>query len=378
MTADNSLVLSSPTVLSKADPSAIELLMARGRAQHSSVLKETFQRAKEEVWSSETLAEHIASNIDAPLDVAQYLADEYLQLGEGIFIISTITGKVIGTLREEDIYLPAPVPREGSDRLAQPLPRIRPDIEAAIILQGFEDAREKRILETLQAKGHQTELLIALGDPRLLVATRLGRRSIVEDLANYDPKELLAACGGTSAAFLGCFELIDTEPSTTDLTYLSGTVFSKSIMGVQDPTTFNLRYDRALAIRAALVQGWVREIAGALSSMDLPVQTLNLNALSDRKGGLYVAAPHLVRPIWQVNPDLAVLPVSCRTYCISKPAGYIRVPKAFKALNKEVFDRWEASSYLDYEIWYDPRAFQFFEITGIDETPQVLLVDTPR
>ena len=61
-----------------------------------------------------------------------------------------------------------------------------------------------------------------------------------------------------------------------------------------------------------------------------------------------------------------------------KNAGYLRVPPAFETLSTEMFDRWEASAYLDYELWYDPAALQYFKLEGINETPQVLLVDYPR
>jgi hypothetical protein len=382
--SDKSLAVATPSVLSKAQPKCLDLLRARAYLQQSEASKELFKQAREENWSADALAFRLGSIVSEVIpesaceEVGRYLADEYTQLGDGIFVISTETGKIMGVLREEDIYLPNPVPREGSNVLAQPTPKLRPDIEAAIILQGFESERETRILATLAAKGHQTDLLRDMGDPRLLVATRQGRRAIVESLAVFDPKTLLEACGGTSAAFLQCFTLVTETPDILDLEHIKGSVQSKSVMGVQDPTTTNLHHNRAGTLRGALVQGWVREIAGALSRAgERFSKALNVDELG-RIPGVWVAAPHLVRPLRKKHPNIAVLPVSCPTFCLAQHAGYLKVPPVFETLNVEIFDRWEASAYLDYELWYDPEALQYFKLEGIDETPQVLLVDIPR
>lgn len=381
---NKSLAVATPTVLTKAQPKCLDLLRARAYLQRSEGPKELFKQAREENWSADTLASRLGPLVSEVVpeavceEVGRYLADEYTQLGDGIFIISTETGKITGIIREEDIYLPSPVPREGSNALAQPTPKLRPDIEAAIIFQGFESERETRILTTLAAKGHQTDLLRDMGDPRLLVATRNGRRAIVESLAVFDPKTLLEACGGTSAAFLQCFTLVTETPDILGLEYIKGSVQSKSVMGVQDPTTTNLHHNRAGTLRGALVQGWVREIAGALSRAgERFAKALNVAELG-RIPGVWVASPHLVRPMREKYPNLAVLPVSCPTFCVTKNAGYLRVPPAFETLSTEMFDRWEASAYLDYELWYDPAALRYFKLEGINETPQVLLVDYPR
>ncbi len=381
---NKSIAVATPTVLSKAQPKCLDLLRARTYLQQSEGSKEIFKQAREENWSADTLASRLGPVVSEVVpeavckEVGRYLADEYTQLGDGIFIISTETGKITGVLREEDLYLPNPVPREGSNALAQPTPKLRPDIEAVIIFQGFESERETRILATLAAKGHQTDLLRDMGDPRLLVATRHGRRAIVESLAVFDPKTLLEACGGTSAAFLQCFTLVADAPDISDLEYIKGSVQSRSVMGVQDPTTTNLHHNRAGTLRGALVQGWVREIAGALSRAgERFAKALNVAELR-RVSGVWVAAPHLVRPMKKMHPNVSVLPVSCPTFCIAQNAGYLKVPPVFKTLNTEMFDRWEASAYLDYELWYDPKALQYFKLEGIDETPQVLLVDHPR
>ena len=378
----SSLATTTPKVISKADPDFSTLLRARAVIQKVEDFKEIFHQSKE--GSSDELASSLESTLreyitegDIP-DVARYLADEYTQLGDGIFVVSTETGRITGIIREEDISIPAPVPREGSTELAQPAPTLRSDIEAAIILRGFEAHREARILATLAARGHQTDLIREMGDPRLLVATRAGRRSIVEALATCDPKALLEACGGTSAAFLQCFSLVNEDPDFGWLNHITGMVRSSSVMGVQDPTTTNLHHNRAATLRGALVQGWVREIADALGRQGKRfAKSLHVDDLGKIQG-IWVAAPHLVRPIREKHPNAVVLPVACPTFCITPKAGFIKVPRFFEALSTERFDRWEASTHLDYELWYEPTALRYFKLEGIDETPQVLLVNKPR
>jgi hypothetical protein len=371
------LVLSkpSPSVLSKVNPKPEDLLKARAYLQKGSVFGEIFQKAKDEAWGAPTLAKALENPLtevlDDTTDIAQYLADEFTQLKEGIFLVSTETGKVIHIVSEDDLYTPPPVAREGSTELVQRPPQLRPDIEAALIFQGYEKNRESNIVQVLKEKYAG---LLDISE-KVLVSTRSGRKGIVESLPQeFDSHQLLNACGGTSAGFLRHFELISEAPlnDIEGYIYVKGTVQSQSIMGVQDPTTLNLYHNRAVALRSILAQGWVREIASALgyAIKGKPIDVSDLQV----HGGFWVMSPDLVRAAKESHPRATILPVYCPTYNILGDAGYLRVPPEFRTLNVEVFDRWEASASLEYELWVDPNAVVNCNLTGISVEPQVLLV----
>lgn len=372
----------SPQVLSKANPSRTDLLQARSDVQNNPELQALFRQSKAESWPRERLVDFVTTKLHGmwqegdPAEAAQYLVDEYDQLGEGIHLVSTETGKVSVVLSEDDIYDPPPVPRENGE-MAQPLARIRPHIESAIVTWFHDQGREAQILKALSERGHQTALLREMGDPRLLVATRQGRQHIVDSFGRLDPRTLLEAAGGTSAAFLRCFTLVEDIPAFNDpLHYVKGKVEARSRMGVQDPTTTNLHHNRPAVMAAALVQGWVREIAKEVSraaSTRLIAETLSIDKASKLPSGLWVAPPDLVRPFRRINPNVTVLPVEgAEPITIEGKIGFLKVPPEFRAKNFEAFDRWEALTQLDFEMWLDLRAVRAHMVLGYAPQVQVL------
>jgi hypothetical protein len=216
-----------------------------------------------------------------------------------------------------------------------------------------------------------------MGDPRLLVATRRGRQHIVDSFGRLDPRTLLEAAGGTSAAFLRCFTLVEDLPVFNDpLHYIKGKVEAESRMGVQDPTTTNLQHNRAAVMAAALVQGWVREIAKVVSkaaATRLIAETLSMDRATRLPAGIWVAPPDLVRPFRRINPNITVLPVDgADPITIEGMIGYLKVPPEFKAKNFEAFDRWEAKTLLDFEMWLDLKAVTVYRVLGFEPQVQVL------
>lgn len=371
----------NPVIVSEAHPSPVELLQARSHVQNDPALQDMFRRYKTEGWSKESLVDFVATKLHVlwsdgdPSEAAQFLVDEYDQLGEGIHLVSTETGRVAVVLSENDIYDPAPVPREDGT-MAQPLARIRPEIESAIVTWSHDQGRDAQILKTLAERGHQTALLREMGDPRLLVATRGGRQHIVDSFGRLAPRTLLEAAGGTSAAFLRCFTLVEDLPVFNDpLHYIKGKVEARSRMGIQDPTTLNLHHNRPAVMAAALVQGWVREIAKVVSrtaSTRLIAETLGMDRASKLPSGLWVAPPDLVRPFRRVNPNVTVLPVEgADPITIEGKIGFLKAPE-FRAKNFEAFDRWEAQTLLDYEMWLDFKAIKSYMVLGVEPQVQVL------
>jgi hypothetical protein len=370
----------NPQVQTSANPSAAHLLRARGDLQRNEGLASLFIDATAKGWDQTELTWQLKVALQAlwldadPSEAAEYLVAEYYQLGEGVHVVSTDTGRVLAVLDPEtDTYQPALVPREHGG-LAQPLRRIRPDLEAALILWGHTKEREEAAVAKLAAQGHQTALLRDLGDPRLLVATRKGRQQIVNEMTTHDPKTLLQACGGTAAAFLGRFLLVAEAPEdVSNLNCVKGIVSSKSVTRIQDQLTVNLQHNRAGTLRGALIQGWVREIARKLSeavSEGAPVQ--DIDTLHHLEPNLWILPPELVGPFRKIAPVTA-LPVegACPTG-ISGNVGYLVIPHEFQAKSLERFDRWEAVSELAFELWFNPMALKPLNITGVAFETQVL------
>jgi hypothetical protein len=269
------------------------------------------------------------------------------------------------------------VPREGGG-MAKALPRIRPDLEAAVTTWTFDRAREQRIVEALAAKGHQTALLREEGDPRLLVATRKGRTKIVQDLATLTPQELLRVCGGTSGAFLSHFDIVSEEPSDYE-EVLSGILTASSAMKVSDQTTINLHYNKAASLRGVLAQGWVREIAKELSQKahvrfgdaeglePEPIELMTPEAAKRIRAKFWIVPPEAVAHMSKVRKDWTLMPVD-HAYAIGflKPkVGVLVIPKEFSAETNEMFEKWTTSAYLEYKLYIDWNAICYMALADL-------------
>jgi hypothetical protein len=265
------------------------------------------------------------------------------------------------------------------------LPRIRPDVETAIVTWFHDKGREANIVAALAARGHQTELLKEMGDPRLLVATRRGRQHIVGSLARVEPKLLLEAAGGRAGTFLRLFSLTEEvveESALEGLVHLSGEVSSKSVMGIQDPTTTNLHHNRAATLRAALVGGWIRHLALTLSLRAHQDGSVEKGSIDFGQGEtkippnqFWVASPDFVRPFHQRDPRAEIFPVEAArpiALPVGGRLGVIRIPREFEATSHDLFDRWEASAYLHFDMWVDLSLVKAYEFLGVEEVAQVL------
>ncbi len=381
-----------PAVVSEANPVPRDLLDVRAEVQSTPKLQELFRRAFDEKWTAERITDLLTTEIrilrgddSDPTEAARFLADEFTQIGPvGVQLISTATGRIAAIIREEDIYRPAPVPREGTSVMAQPMARIRPDLETAVVTWFHDKGREQAILEKLAARGHQTALVRDMGDPRLLVATKKGRRHIVDSLSKVLPKVLLESAGGRAGTLLSQFTISDgpVDHQPDDLVFITGEVSGRSIMGVHDPLTTNLHHNRPATLRAALVGGWIRHMARLLSlKVHSGIQgNRSVLDLSDPNvkvpGNFWIASPDFVRPLMARSPKVEVFPVEGSepiSFDLSpQKLGYLRIPQEFEALNHDFFDRWEASAYLHFDMWVDISRIRAFELHGVDPFTQVL------
>lgn len=365
-----------PTVETTAKPAPDWLVQARAELNRDASLKSFFVEAPDAAWAINNVTIRLAARWGGHLEEAkecvQYLWDEYQQLGQGIHLVSSETGKVVATLSEDDLWQPDPVPREDGS-LAMPLPRIRPDLEGMIVSYISDSERERRILSTLARRAGQTDLLREAGDPRLLVATKAGRRQIVQDLAKYDAEFLLGLAGGTSRMFLQHFTLSREAPQdTTGLTPVLCHAYTRSVVGVQDQSTVNLRFDRAGALRAAMVQGWVREIARAVArkahDVLAPSKVDASSITKEALGGAvtWVSGPSTLRVLAAVEPCLTILPVDgVEPTGLLGNVGTIVVPPEFETASLERFDRWETRTALEFTVWVNLDRVRALGVSGV-------------
>jgi len=379
-----------PEVRTLAEPETDWLLQARAALSSDEELQGILQQGMRDGLESGDIADLLAVRLSEmwegqpaeAYEAALYLVDEFKQLGEGIHLVSRETGRVAVTLTDDDVFQGNPLPR-ADGTMAQPLPQVRPDLAAFVTTWTFEKGREQRITEELARRGHQTALLREEGDPRLRVATRAGRREIVQRLVDHSPTALLRACGGTSAAFLQHFDLALEDPgglTESLLEPLEASVSARSSMGIQDQTTVNLHHDREGTLRGALTQGWVRDIAAILSKaahqrfgpvcreegLYQTIDELTAEDTAQWTATFWVAPPEAVGPLRRLRPNWTILPSGEHTIGFIKPkVGTLVLPSDFGAETLELFDQWTASMHLDFKLWIDWKAICYCPLTGL-------------
>ena len=383
---DNALAKAAPAVLTTAEPDPELLLGARMLVQQDETLQGVFRRAREEKWTAAQVALHIEEplqgrlNTDDPqkvVQVARYLADEYEQMGDTMLLIDRTTGRAIGKFTDADVYQPVPVPREDG-RMAVPLPRLRPELEAGIIMWHFEKGREERILAEIAPTLHPTDLLKEMGDPRLLPLTRAGRSTIVDQLREELPK-LLSMASGTVGQFLTHFD-IRTEDPPQGHPYeplLSCQAIARNVQGIQDPKAMNLHYNRLHGLRGHVANAWGREIARPLAAAakkhftPTPKPYTAINA-EDRKGiDIWVGEPDtvdvLARQVFEKKDRQSLLPVenSPTIGVLGKVGAVVVKSESYECQGRELFDRWEVAAKFEYTLWVDWSQVRAFDLTNV-------------
>jgi hypothetical protein len=360
-------------VLSRSNPEAALLRMSRLVLQRNPKVQELFKTTpNREVDREKLLA---ALQEEFPLDegvveVANYLSDEFEQIGDGLLLISPDTGKAIAKLTDEDIYLPAPVLRENGN-LVQRKPRIRPEIEGYLIAWNFESAREKEIREGVLAKVNQTELQREEGDPRLLLLSREGRRrmaTLVED----ELPNLFQEATGIAKSFLDF--LVVGKPPSGDSSFqkieveLQGTVRK----GLQDLTTSNLKCSLTTLSTSTLTTKWVRELGTSLLSTrkDLLKEyttSSDLDSFIRSKVGGFWVAPYGV--------GIELQRRGCRVLSVQMdkstnfalyytgPIGFLEV-RNHKLNSRELHDRWSMEATCDATVWVDWSRVEYVSFEG--------------
>lgn len=372
----------APVVHTKADPKTDLLLQIRAIVSREEELKELFTRFRSDSMSVEWLRDHLATRI-APVisldcefqDVVEaclYLADEYNQLGEGYFIVSTDTGKVTAVLTEDDLYNPGKMARHSGEEV-QGLQHIKPGKATMLTTYHHQKAKEEELLAKLAAKHSTTALLREDGDKRLRIATRGGRKDIVQELAGDDPRELLRRSSGTTGMFLRHFPLVD-EPPKGDFEVIEGGAAFRSTLKVQDPLSMNISHNRLGTLRGAAPQGWVRDICRQLSERTFrsrrgfPLDAEDLS-FGDLDGvDLWIADPNAYKLMLQIHPTVKAVPVEgVSPISLNGECGYLVVPSEFTVESSERFQRWEVVANLSFKLYVNKDAISVLNLIDVPQ-----------
>lgn len=380
---DNRLVKVAPEVLSQANPKPELLIGARQLVQQVPEIQEVFRRSREEQWNVEQLALNIEEPLQGRLEtddpqevvqVARYLADEYHQMGDTMLLISRETGKAIGRITDEDVWQPAPVPREDGT-MAVPLPRLRPEVEAFLVMWQFEKGREHRLTSELAPTLNPTELLKQEGDPRLLPVTRGGRNQLVDRLRDLLPK-LLLMTSGSVAQFLTHFEVRGTDPTGTPYEpLLRCTAVAKTVTGIQDPKAMNLRYNRLGGLCGAVANSWGREVARTLAVAakahytPTPKPYTDLTAEEQKGTRMWVGDPDtldaLARRVFKSRESMLAVPHSPTIGLRGKVGAIVINDGSYECQGRELFDRWEVAAKFEYTLWVDWAEVRAFDLADV-------------
>lgn len=360
MPESRTLAVPEPEVRTLARPASGSLLAARTAVEHNDALRAVFVRARAESLSADDLARELRPELERCLEAsaeevreaALYLADEFLQVGDGILMIDRLTGRALARLSDEDFYQPAPVPRE-SGGMAQPLLRIRPDLEAFMFSAYHDRARDTGLLARVRAR-YPSALALQVPESRgIRPITRTGRTEIVSEFRERLPL-ILGDVRGVAGSFLDRFPLVTEEPvGMRALGVATATSLSREHVG--DPLTMNLHHDRLQALCARVGTSWVRRMARQVAEHVIPRVRLGVDELPGtylRDYDFWIVPPEAYSTFLpyarHVLPVEGTLPTGLRL----PRSGCIRVdPESYTAQSREVFSRWEVMATVRYQVY---------------------------
>jgi hypothetical protein len=344
----------------------------------SSIFLQYRRESKSVEWLRDLVAPRIMPFIDSQYDFAtvveacQYLADEYHQLGDGYFLVSSETGKVQAVITENDLYDPEKLSRYSGD-IVQPLKRLKPNTELALVSYQYEKGREKEILAQLIARNPQTQYLAEVGDERFRMATRAGRKQIVQDLGESNPRALLARSGGTTGRFLQYVDLRDeAPPEDTFDAILEGVLNYRTQINVQDPLTVNYGHNQLGTLKGTVPQAWVRDLCRSLSETaytQIRAMAVGVDELEEghlRGVHLWIGDPDVYRILLKLDPKVQAVPVDgVDLIGITGKIGTLVLPSEFQVVSQERFSRWEVLANIPYKFYVNWSSIRVLPLAGI-------------
>ena len=269
--------------LQKTEVPAKALLAGRQAIKNSPELAALFVKAKEDNWTQEFLTANLSVRLSAywggvdfalARAVSQVLVQEYdatLEEGTAYSLVDPNTGRTVQRFTQDDVWLPAPVPREGGG-MAQPLPRLRPEIEGALVHHEAEKERVAQIVADAKTTLVQTEGQVVTGDTRLSILTRDGRHTFIQGFRERLQERVLAhpvinslvLFGQGSQISQGAGSLVY-EHLTQDAPDLVLSIETPIRIGVQDLRAINLRYDFQEHLLQSVLTAWLQTLGESIS-----------------------------------------------------------------------------------------------------------------
>jgi hypothetical protein len=366
-------------VVSSANPDSSLLRAIRMLVSQNEAIRQVFIKARDKNDAGESrqvdrqrllgvLSE--AYPHDGLDQVAEYLADEFEQIGEGILLISPDTGKAVARVTSDNLYQASPVPRESGNIVERGL-MIRPEVEAFLAYWSFEREREADNRNQVLARLNQTDLQREDGDPRTLVLSRKGRREIAQQV-----QESIGATfvnpNGPAKYLLEHFPLKKGSfPLSSPCTSIKILPWSRVQRRIQDQLSVNPKHDALTSTLASVTSSWARSILGALLEeaaarpSQLEPEDLE-NLLEWHSGGVWVCEPNLAR---------AIMDHGCRVFPVNGPSnvaihlllesGYLEFDESKVGTNhRELHDRWTVESAADVTLHVYWDFIDTFQVLG--------------
>ena len=342
------------------------VLRARQAINAEPILSNLFVKAREDNWETKRLADSLAVRLsahwggidfDLALNVARVLAHEFVDAPKNTAVSLVASDGGIQHLGAESLWQPGLVPRENGN-LAQPLTRLRPEIEAQLMHQVAEQSRETGIVAEAAQDLAQTSYLLEEGDPRLHVLTRQGRKNILEGfiarlqtaIQGHTLLQTLTAIQSAEqplrrthalAPARSQRQLVTSQDLTTPLCGpLDGTTLTIQTVtniGLHDLRGSNLHFDHAEHIVQAVLSAWVRQICSATiknvpprlpldypNDRAIPVTEIIQHA-AGRPYYLALAPTGIHRELVQASVPVICLPEASRVYLLYEPVADLTV-----------------------------------------------------
>jgi hypothetical protein len=356
-------------VISQCEPDPGLLRLARVTVQQDSDIRDLFDlehRTVNRAALVEALEQHFPTDEDIG-QVAGYLADEFEQIGGGILLISSETGRALAQLTDDDFYLPSPVPREDGGMATPQGPRLRPEIEATIFHWTAESHREVALLEKMQGRLHQTELVFEEGDRRLQALHHRGRKDIARQVYSALPT-LLRNATGIARSFLSHFAF-GPPPVGGSWVSLRVEVSGVNRRPVQDQTTANLRHDVLTSTLATTATAWSRCLATALLTAAKKQEgPYTLDELQDvyRAGAFVLAEPGLAQALRKRGYEVLPAPGPTNVAVVLPgPVGFLEIPEEKLGTGtREVHDVWTLETAAEVVLWVEWQRCSVLSIKG--------------
>jgi hypothetical protein len=354
-------------VTTGARPLPTDLLHTRARIAHEAPLRTAFLEARAGGWDAERLAGVLVpllGPLETAAEVARYLADEFVQVGDGIVIVCSQTGTCLGRVTDEDLWQPPAVPRTDGT-MVRPLPRLIPELEADLTAHIIEGHRETAQLLRAMDRLVMTPLQFTEGDRRLDVVTRQGRQDIGAHL-RADAPGWWAQIQGSGR---GLLDALVFGPPGPDLTLRRALLNAHIVRGIQDMDATSLRYDPRVGLGLALGHGLLRDLVCVLGEVvrgetRQPPEDFDVWLASPGQAPLL--PPRGARALYPLDRGQAT--------GLRRGAVVLEVLSPWEVETREWFDRWEIRAAVEVIVGYSTEHLAPLDVPEVVVDPAVAIV----